>query len=450
MHPTIKPSYLLLGSVLMLTSCSQEVVVPALEGAGTPIVFRTSLPGLSSRAVETTRDNMDYFHITAFNPSDPDLNVGGSLMEHFANERIEIVEGVDKYSSENCIWPKQGYESHEVTFFAYYPALNDSAFLENKSTVGSFDYKLKNFKVEPQISDQIDFVTAYTHGSMERHVFSGIDLAFSHQLSRIEINAWSANKSCDIEIAGIRLGGVGIKGTFDFKTVESGGEWVDDATKRGIVEYIFSEGETIVSLPNVNSDVAVKTADDALSIMGKANCAMLIPSTYAEWDLKNNDRTNASNRMFISVLLRITDATPTSGDTPKDPQRYPYRDLSQGANSLDIPKLYFAIEKSTGKIIKRLDKDGNIFGTDTTYDLPSTEEVKEFGWAALPVSATWKPGNIYTYTLDYTSGIGLHDPEVETASPAAGDPVISDKVGVSYDVKDWNDGGGNGFVVPGS
>ncbi|MDE6249369.1 MAG: hypothetical protein K2M29_06625, partial [Paramuribaculum sp.] len=66
--------------------------------------------------------------------------------------------------------------------------------------------------------------------------------------------------------------------------------------------------------------------------------------------------------------------------------------------------------------------------------------------AALPVTGQWEPGCIYTYTLDYTSGVGLHDPE----NPDAGKPIISDKVGVSVTVKEWQTKTPSDVVVPGS
>ncbi len=47
-------------------------------------------------------------------------------------------------------------------------------------------------------------------------------------------------------------------------------------------------------------------------------------------------------------------------------------------------------------------------------------------------------------------GIGLHEPDIHTNAPKTGDPVISDKVGITYTVKEWNVGGGSEFVVPGT
>ncbi len=495
MNTKIKSTYLLLATALLLSACSQEEEIPGVnevQGGGKQILFTTSFPSFSTRcsaeqitrAQKVTANNLPYFQITAFDTSNPKLNIGGNLKEHFDNKHVDIVAGANKFSSPDCVWPDPGMESHEVTFFAFYPAitaLDDHASalptfgeINNASTVSgttpTYNYRLTKFNVNPQIADQVDFVTAYTTGTMADHLFSGITLPFCHQLSRIEVKAWSANKSCDIEIAGVRIGGVGVEGTFAFKpdsqtgkleAEKGGGEW-EATIERGVVEYIYREGDKVVYL--AKSEAATSTSAGALSIMGSKNgddenCAMLIPSTYTEWDFAN-DSHNAGKKMFISVLLRVTDKTPNAGKDPEEPQRFPYKDLSQGANSPNIPVVYLAVNKTTGVVTKRLYKSGDNYYTDATatslYTLPDTEEVKDFGWATLPVKGTWAPGNIYTYTLDYTSGVGLHGPEIAdhptdaNALPKAGDPIISDKVGVNYEVKDWKDGGGSEFEVPGS
>ncbi len=463
MNLTIKSLYLLLASVVILSACSEsDEVQGGVNSAGRQIIFHTNLPTVTSRA-EIIGTNLPYFHVTAFNPADSRLLSDGVQTPHFSYERIDVESGGSRYISDRCVWPEQGREADQVTFFAFYPELNSGAELVNASSATTIDYKLKGFRVNPDIASQVDFVTADTTGTMLDDVFCGITLPFVHQLSRIEVNAWSANKSCDIEIAGIRFGGVGVEGTFAFSNSDTGNAWYGEPTEKGIVEYIFRPGDFIVSLPNVHSPAAISSSDDAVSIMGTKirdtdnrehnNCAMLIPSTYTKWDAEA-DSCNTANNMFISVLLRITDATPTSGINPEDAQRYPYHDLSQGADALDVPVIYFAIDKATGAIVKRLYKNDNAYFTDPdysdTYFLSADVEIKEFGWAAIPVTVKWEPGKIYTYTLDYTSGIGLHDPELTTTYPSAGDPVISDKVGITYTIKKWNDGGGDEFIVPGS
>ena len=53
----------------------------------------------------------------------------------------------------------------------------------------------------------------------------------------------------------------------------------------------------------------------------------------------------------------------------------------------------------------------------------------------MPVDADWHSGNRYVYTLDYSDGIGLHDPD----DPEPGKP-ISGKATISWGVSvaDWD------------
>lgn len=458
MNIAIKPTYLLLIPVIALASCSQDDMPGGTDGDdGKRIVFRTSLPGLTSRAEIITEDNLPNFYVTAFDLADQTLMSGGVMEPLFANEKIDIVGSKNAYTSSRCCWPDQPKESHVVSFFGFYPGLEEleGAQLDNASTGSAVDYKLTGVRVVKDIADQFDFVTAYTSGSMADNLFSGVTLPFAHQLSRIEVKAYGAHKSCDIEIAGVRIGGTGVEDTFDFQPIDGAGVWSGNPT-RGIVEYVYRKGDKIVTCGKSHR----VDLDDAVSIMGARradgndNCAMLIPATYTQWNYAG-DRRNAENKMYISVLIRVIDATLTAGKDPVETQRYPYRDLSQGIDALKIPVVYLAVNKVSGEVSTRLYKNGSSYFTDAAfkdpYSLPATEEVKEFGWAALPVEGTWAPGNIYTYSLNYTHGVGVHDPEVSTTTaPRAGDPVISDRVGMTYTVKEWKVGGSDKFEVPGS
>lgn len=455
---TLNPTYLFISLTLALTACSQDDILPenSTSPLGNMIAFRTSFGEPTSRADITTKDNLKHFYVTAFDFDDPTAMNGSVKDTLFSNQRIDIIENKDVFSSPFCCWPNETKESDEVSFFGFHPGLEDipGANLVNESTATTLNYKLTGFKVEEDIAVQKDFITAYTSGSMAHNYFTGIMLNFNHQLSRIEIKAHGRHKSCDIEIAGVRIGGVGVEDIFDFKQINSGGVWSGNP-QRGIVEYIYGNGDKIVT-NGVNHPVI---KENAVSIMGKVrkdgkdNCAMLIPAAYDGWEYTQDPR-NAKNQLYISVLLRVTDATPSAGKKPVDKQRFPYRDLSQGANALDVPRVYLAVNKTSGEVSCRLYKKDNRFYEDMdspiSYDLKAEEEIKEFGWAALPISCEWEPGKIYTYTLDYSYGVGLLDPEVTQKAPAAGDPVISDKVGISYSVTEWIAGGGKGFAVPGS
>ncbi len=459
MNIAIKPAYLLLVSAIAFASCSQDDTPGRTDGNDNRIVFRTSIPELTSRAkIVREEKDLPYFHVTAFDLEDREsIGDDGVMKTLFAEEAVIVDKNI--YTSPDCCWPGQTKESHQVSFFGFYPGLAEvkGARLVNESTATAIDYKLTDFRVAADIAKQSDFITAYATGNMADDLFKGITLPFVHQLSRIEIKAYGKHKSCDIEIAGVRIGGTGVKGTFEFKPVVGAGEW-SGTPERDTVEYVYCTGDKIFTCGK-NHHVA---KEDAVSIMGSKhgdddNCAMLIPSEYAPWE-SAKDRCNDKNQMYISVLLRVTDATldatPDAGEKPVEIQRYPYKDLSHGDDALKLPIVYLAVKKASGEVSTRLYKNDEGYFTDSTFTTgyvhPDTEEIKEFGWAALPVAGTWAPGKVYIYTLDYTHGVGLHDPRVSTTAPGPGDPVISDKVGITYTVKEWEVGGGSEVEVPGS
>ncbi len=454
----LKSAYIVIGTLaLTLSACTQDDVLPVDTGANNLVRFRTSLPELSTRAQVITNSNLPYFHVTAFDLADGDLLTGNVMNPLFANERLDVGGKSDQtFTSAGCFWPAPTKESHEVKFFGFYPetAAVEGSQLVNASTADGVSYKFAGFRVAKEMTEQFDFLTAYASGSMADNLFSGVTLPFNHQLSRIEVKAYGAHKSCDIEIAGVRICGTGVLDTFTFKPVESGGEWTG-SPERGFVEYIYRNGDKIFTCGR-NNKVDVNNAESILGSKnpdGRENCAMIIPANYAMWDYDKDPR-NSKNQMYISVLIRVTDATPTTGKNPVNAQRYPYTDLSQGADALKVPKVLLAVNKNSGTVSTRVYKKDNNYYTDSicskAYNLPATETVKEFGWAALPVKGNWAPGNIYTYTLNYSHGVGLLCPDVNTTAPGAGDPVISDRVGLTYTVKEWLTGGGSEFVVPGS
>lgn len=451
MNTKIKSNYLIIGVSLILSACAQEDM-PGNERdvSDNRIVFHTSLPDVTSRAKEIATE-LPSFSLTAFDETDDIFKDGAKLKEYINNLEIIKDSNSDIFVSNECFWPdRPGQESDILHFFAYYPALNDGASLVNATSVDENNmtkevgYKVSGFKVASDIADQVDFVTAYSTGSKAVDLFSGIELNFAHQLSRIEIMAKGDNKSCDIEIAGVRIGGIFMHGDFEFQTsTKTDEKWSCTASKE-TAEYLFRTGDAIVSV-----------GKDAVSILGNKiveknkesaeydNCAMLIPASYNKWDHKNDGK-NEHQGMYISVLLRVIDKTSEGNGK----QQYPDTDDKQGQNALNQSVVYFAVDPENNiktRLYKNDDKYFTGLGSDEEFDIKDNDvEVKEFAWAALPIEDEWKPGKIHTYTLDYTSGVGIHDPE----DPNAGEPIISDRVTVKVNIKAWDRTDANGVFVP--
>lgn len=449
-------TYALLVTLISTVSCSQEDAPGQNnEVKDNKITFRATLPAISSRAVEVTTATIDNFIVSSF------IMDEYSATSYFLGKTFRKNSTTGKFVcyDEKCIWPNN---NDVIRFVAFAPSCEDmrqagdfgaSEFSLSKevedTNIGAYEYKLNDFKIAPDIASQVDFITAISSGKLLDDEDNGITLNFHHQLSRIVLKAWGASESYDLEIAGVRIGGVGTEGEFSFSPSDSSilpafssGSWSE--VRKGSVDYIFREGDVIVSINNdPNSPASV---DKAVSILGakvgnRDNSAMLIPAYNPKWEYVVN-KTNGDNHadgMYFSVLLRVTDTTPYATD---ESLIYPYSD-----NSENMEIIYLAVEEN-GKVKNRVYKNDNgDYYTDSEFNNLYTEdnnEVKEFGWAAIPVEGNWEPGYVYTYTLNYTNGVGLRDPH----DPNPGESIISEKVLINVGVTEWLDGPLNEVNVP--
>lgn len=459
---------LLCVPALLLMACAQDDM-PAVAGDGDDpgIVLRVSLPDAEARSSATTAvaDINGGFYVSAICPED-NASAGNVLEPYFSDKHAMPMDGMDGYfgifddaSSEPYVWSttrhgKQGM----LKFFAYYPsgeALKEAAGvpsdsnnfgLKNYSTkqggTVTYDYRMENFKISADISRHIDFVTATAEGSRRANGDTGVgvNLAFEHQLSRVALSAWG-NTTSDIEIAGVRIGRAITESDFNFaaqpNNLASGdntvnGKWVTPQV-RDCVEYIFREGDTVVKVGSGNHTSAAAS----VSIMGNGGWAMVIPADYTGWDHKK-DASNSKNGLYFSVLMRVKE------NDPSKTLVYPYiegADMSATATTDGMTVIYMAIEKATGKVVTRLYRSstGQYFtdpGFTTAYTVPATVEIRNYGWAAVPLdNFRWKPGYQYIYTLDYSEGVGVHDP----LDPYPGRPIISNiLVGVTESGTTWH------------
>lgn len=448
----------------MLLSCSQDEPQGAgAEADNSRIVFRTSLPETDSRSNDniTVSENLynDGFHVTAFCPEN---EVNGTFNPYIAEQSATPLENMPGYfgitddqSSEQCAWPtsRHGKEGR-LKFFVFYPSRDamrqragvDSGYfgLENKSTKNgstiTYDYRMKKFKVNSDITRHIDFVATTTEGSKLKNSEKGVNLAFEHQMSRIVLKAWGDTQN-DIEIAGVRIGNTLIESDFNFAATPtnykqgedntSTGNWIAPQAK-GCVEYIFREGDDVVKIGRGKH----RSSTDAISIMGNAKWAMLIPADFNGWNHKTNDK-----GCYFSVLLRVKE------NDESNTLVYPYvigGSFNSTVSTDAMNVVFLSVNSKTGKVVKRLyrNKENQKYYTDPdltdVYNVPQGEEVRNYGWAAVPLNPKttyrWKAGYQYTYALDYSKGVGVQDP----TDPYPGDPIISKiLVGVTENEQTW-------------
>ena len=89
--------------------------------------------------------------------------------------------------------------------------------------------------------------------------------------------------------------------------------------------------------------------------------------------------------------------------------------------------VYLEKEKSSNKIVGRVPSKTSAVGANN--------EIVEFGWAAVPVGVNWERGKKYVYTLDFSNGVGIQDPE----DPKPGTPIIGGGIKFSVSVEGWDE-----------
>lgn len=458
--------YLALAAFLSVVSCSHETTEQDIyDWTEESIFFKTSLSGVSSsRAQEMTFDRLASFQVTCFNTSEKELDNQGHLSPYFENSTFfrRTNTGIGTYESViSYDWPSN---KDFLRFFAFSPSLdimatdnsssedeyfnliNTSRIVTNADgdkTEVSIEYRLGNIRINPDISQQFDFITAEAAGTRQKDFMGGVELTFSHRLCQIELKAWGENESNDFEIAGVRIGNPVVEGTFVFAddvAKDLAGEWeIPENPLKDKVDYKYQTGDNIL---RINSSSHNSQAS-AASIMGNGGFAMVLPTKNEKWE--GLDDPNIGNipyttdKMYLSILMRVTDSA--SGKVV-----YPYPGNKKG-----MTVIRYAVDPS-GVIKYRLytrKTEGKYF-TDpdlrNPYLAAEGEEVKDFGWAAVPVDADWSAGKKYVYTLDYSEGIGVHDP----SDPDPGKTISTSKnmVIVDVEVTDWKEGDNTDVSVP--
>ncbi len=407
---------LALSLILLLSSCSQDDSTENdLLADDDGISFFAYMPGVSRQANYDLKNQFlpDSFTVSAISPEGAE----GFLNTFFENKIVRReVDGA--FRSDRCRWASnRGGNDGHLKFFAFHPScaemktragVGNECFVYSNSSKKdasgvSYDYRLTKFRVAPDISNQVDFVSAIGEGNKTEHLYSNIELTFEHQLSGVEISAWGAASLYDIEVAGWRVGGIVVEADFGLSTEIANpgqnnntiGEWFFPSDPlRGYVDYVFVPKDKVVRINAAEHN----TPETAVSLLGGGGRALLIPQKQDMWDYKNN-KTGTPKGMYFSALVRITQHV---GDhhcifPSNDPEAQDYI-------------VFLSVSKADGIVMKRLDKNGNIFGTDIKYNIPDTEELRCYGWAAAPAKVDWKAGYTYHYVLNYTNGVGVHDP----------------------------------------
>ena len=453
-----------LGTFLFVASCSEEAAKPDVyDWADGEIYFKTSLPDIAtSRANDMTLDRLESFQVTCFNTGDVKKDNSGIVSPYF--EDATFIKSISPSAGPVYIsspaegprsWPNDG---GQLKFIAFSPSLTVMASgnkaIENQTGVSFFnlinnttdisalsdiEYGLGRVRVNPDIARQFDFITAEAAGERWKDFSSGIELSFHHQMAQVELQAWGASGIYDFEIAGVRIGNPVVEGTFIFSGASTTAhQWqTEENPVKDKVEYLYGNsqdwsdndyaGEKVFYINNADHN----SLENAGSIMGLGGSAMVLPTVNSKWkglaDSNISSIPYTTDKMYFSVLMRVADSA--TGE-----QLYPYT-----GNPYHMTVIPFAVDRS-GTISARLypgEKEGEYF-SDAALTRPyiASEDitVKEYGWAAIPVDADWKAGKRYVYTLNYSEGVGVHDPD----DPLPGKPILDrGKIQFKVSVLEW-------------
>lgn len=447
------------AAAMMAAACSNEDEVAVNpDPRGDALTFSTSV-GHSTRATETTIDNLGNFAVVArgMHPDgvlyDNYLIGSGTAGEVAKREGTSSTWKLDR----NVYWPST---FEQVMFFAYTTLKDGDPDTDTPLYSGSsFGFENKNPFIEgyaPKKADltatsnddatvwadgkvQKDLLVAYTKQSRSKNATT-VNLNFKHALTQISITAKQKDKTDN-----------------DHRIVKIKGAWVVNAAKSGKLlgdlKYNSTTKESsdslswtgtdktaygsfynqIVTLEKTNSMDLLRpegTTDDGSPILGSL---MLVPEDLTAWGKSQNDE-GAYILLLCRVELKHTGAT-HEGDA-------------------DMSDIYTE-------------------GSNHYHQLfpvnASTYNAAEYGFVCVPLSSEWNSkgiGRHYTYNLDIcgeTTGAGFYPPEfkeefinglipsgskvgnanlsVVTTRPdtkKVGDPVLDGPIKFSVTVNSWD------------
>lgn len=96
------------------------------------------------------------------------------------------------------------------------------------------------------------------------------------------------------------------------------------------------------------------------------------------------------------------------------------------------------------ELYKKADSN-DLLGNAKNFPTPPANSVKyQFGWVSVPVSVDWQRGYKYIYTLDFTDGVGIQDPEDH--NPGA--PIIGSGIKFTVSIDGWKSGSNEDHKIP--
>jgi hypothetical protein len=256
------------------------------------------------------------------------------------------------------------------------------------------------FTPEPEIADQKELLVAF-NSTLATQVSGTVGLNFRHALSQIEVSAKNSATSHKVRIAGVKLANAKSGATITFPTTSTAtentpldaGVWTAHAAATNYVAAQAAGANAITALTGDASRVILPSTLKNFMLVPQANDpAVFVPGT--------DETTTNTGKTYISVLCHITSADDTGVIFPTETKH---------------------INSTNGSAA------AIVIGT------------KNYQWVSVAVDLDWLPGKKYTYTLDFTKGGGVVDPEIDPETP-----IVLGLIGVTITTDQWQTGEGDG------
>lgn len=367
----MKKNVKLLGMVAMfsvtLASCTNDELKEVYQGE--EISFTTRM----TRAVETNSGNLEKFKVYANGFGIDGLFIDGAIAERAS-------AGSSIYNTEQSYFWPDGVKS--MKFWAYAP----TDVIDEKNVKIVWDSQVFNdFQPATDMSQQKDFIVAYSNINHDDAKGMTVDLKFHHALSQIEVKANCPSTDKRVYIAGAWIVNVNGKGTLTFD---------DSQVQNNYMSWTSQEPTTYGK--SFSGAQITSQGTDLLTNSNSRNL-MLVPQEVSKYNFEI-----PNSGAYILLLCRV--------------EAWHNGSIHQGESIGDL----IDTSSQPGKHIHQL------------FPITETYNPNAYGYTCVPVDFDWKPGTKYIYNLEFCghgSGAGVYPPkdfEKNIDNLPTGDNYITD------------------------
>lgn len=276
--------FILLALPLLLAACSHSTVMGEQDGSQSPILFHTSVQGMTRAAYKTDLSNLTSFKVGALtNETTPEV--------YF--EPMEVTHETDG-SWKNSItyyWPEKA-----LKFYAFAP-------VDLSATVSATAQVLNGYTVASAAADQKDVITAWGQGvrATPPAINGPVALNFHHALAQIEIRA-SNPSDTRVDVLGVKICRIPSTGNMTMpQSAEASPAWTVTA---GSEKDFMIKGDKNATAGTPRAIVTMTNSTEVHSLMFGEDGWLLLPQTLTPWSAGAT-----ADGAYLAVLCTIHDGS---------------------------------------------------------------------------------------------------------------------------------------------